>query len=127
MSINYIGLDYAKVNPNGGAIALGHVRPLCINGFSNPDIILQTCLGLASGCDWRSPGGHCLRSRETHEYKNLYRFVSIFSPCHLNMPLLVVFLRRMCTICFLRYVLCAHILLAARLRIWSGRGRCFRQ
>jgi hypothetical protein len=105
MSINHIGLDYAKVNPNGGAIALGHVRPLCINGFSNPDMILQTCLGLASGCDWRSPSGHCLRSRETHEYKNLHRFVSIFSLCHLNAPLFVVFLRRMCTICFLRYVL----------------------
>ena len=112
MSINHIGLDYAKVNPNGGAIALGHVRPLCINGFSNPDRILQTCLDLASGCDWRSPGGHCLRSRETYEYKNLHRFVSIFSLCHLNMPLFVVFLRRMCTICFLRYVLlrllCSH-------------------
>ena len=32
MSIEHLGLDYAKVNPNGGAIALGHplgctVRP----------------------------------------------------------------------------------------------------
>ncbi len=24
MSIEHIGLDYAKVNPNGGAIAMGH-------------------------------------------------------------------------------------------------------
>jgi acetyl-CoA acetyltransferase len=34
MSIDHLGLDHAKVNPNGGAIALGHVRAYLSGGLS---------------------------------------------------------------------------------------------
>lgn len=40
MSVDTLGLDYSKVNPNGGAIALGH--PLGVSTISL--LCLHECL-----------------------------------------------------------------------------------